>query len=85
METVCYRFTGQENKEAGKEQARLDSLQELSDRIRDLEVENFRRDAQLRELNRLLLSQQGRPIPPETAAPISAQVKKNCFYRNEMK
>jgi len=82
---LCAEYIRQVNKEAGKEQARLDSLQELSDRIRDLEVENFRRDAQLRELNRLLLSQQGRPIPPETAAPISAQVKKNCFYRNEMK
>ena len=46
-------------KEAGKEQARLEAMQELSDRIRDMELETARQDAQIRELSRLCVSLHG--------------------------
>ena len=48
------------NKEAALEQARRDEIQVIVDRLRDLEIESSRQDAQLREINRLCLSLHGK-------------------------
>lgn len=62
-------------KESAQEQARLDQLQAMSDRINDLEIETMRQDAQLRELSRLCLALQSQQ--PEKGAnqaqPVNAE------------
>ena len=46
-------------KEASKERILLDHIEELSDRLKDTQMETIRQDAQIRELNQLLLSLSG--------------------------
>lgn len=63
-------------KETAQEQARLDELEAMTGRIRDLEIETMRQDAQLRELSRLCLALQtkGEPSQVNPAAPPETKV-----------
>lgn len=47
-------------KDAAIEQARRDEMESILDRLREMEIEASRQDAQLREINRLCLSLQGK-------------------------
>lgn len=47
-------------KDAALEQARRDEIQSITDRLRDMEVETSRQDAQLREITRLCMSLHGK-------------------------
>ena len=59
-------------KESGKEKMRLAALQELSDRIQDLELESSQRDAQLRELNRICMALQRHTCNPVQSNPVQS-------------
>ena len=60
-------------KESAQEQARLDQLQAMSDRINDLEIETMRQDAQLREISRLCLALQSQQQAKDQAQPASSE------------
>ena len=49
-------YVRQVKKEAGKEQARQDYLQDMADRLRDVEMENISHKAEISELKRLCMS-----------------------------
>lgn len=49
-------------KEAAAEQARLDEMQAVMDRLRELEIEASRHEAQLREITRLCMALQGSDV-----------------------
>jgi len=76
-------YVRQVKKEAGKEQARQDYLQDMSDRLRDEELKNIRHEAEISELKRLCVSfqeilQAQKPTlqdPPVTAAAQSVEKK----------
>ena len=47
-------------KDAAIEQARRDEVESILDRLREMEIEASRQDAQLREINRLCMALQGK-------------------------
>lgn len=47
------------NKDAAIEKARRDEIQSITDRLREMEIESSRQDAQLREITRLCMALQG--------------------------
>jgi hypothetical protein len=51
-------------KDTAIEQARRDELESILDRLRDMEIEASRQDAQLREINRLCLALQDKFVSP---------------------
>lgn len=51
-------------KDAALEQARREEIQGIVDRLRDMEIEASRQDAQLREITRLCMSLQGKEVSP---------------------
>lgn len=69
---VVAEVVRRQNKEAAMEQARLDELQAITDRLRDLEIESSRQDAQLREITRLCMALQGSPKVKEKNFPGTA-------------
>lgn len=62
------------NKDAAIEKARRDEITDLTDRLREMEIEASRQDAQLREITRLCMALHGKQIP--IAQPVTVDEKK---------
>ena len=62
-------------KDAALEQARRDEIQSITDRLREMEIESSRQDAQLREITRLCMALQGKEEGPGGTARQSANVE----------
>ena len=72
---VIAEVVRQNKKATAQKQREMEEMQAIVDRLRDLEIETSRHDAQLREVNRLCASLQGVELSQEQLKAIASQLQ----------